>query len=256
MVGFIAPILARRHAPPEAVGRRNYRRCSDQHSAPGRFAQLDQNLDHPDSERQPGGVLAGIFVDDRRDPKELSGIVADHGTVRKTTADTFLDPRGRNLQRFEPASAIRRWWRFGRYAFDMSKFSNQATMSLGIRERYLWELLAPRRRSGLSAVARTVRAELHEPFPGAALSVRVCSTHLRVSRRAAHDPQKPQFFDWQLPFLRFSDCAWRFRLLRHGGEIALRPVIQYLMWRPRRRQHLDHRWRRGGGTRGCADRSD
>ncbi len=37
-----------------------------------------------------------------------------------------------------PASAIRRWWRFGRYAFDMSKFSSQGRdVTLGIRERYL-----------------------------------------------------------------------------------------------------------------------
>ena len=33
---------------------------------------------------------------------------------------------------------------FGRYGFDMSKFSNQGhDVALGIRERYLWELLAP-----------------------------------------------------------------------------------------------------------------
>src|SRR3569833_785197 len=45
---------------------------------PGRFAQLDQNLTLRIRERQPGGVLAGIFVDDRRDPKERVAIIADH----------------------------------------------------------------------------------------------------------------------------------------------------------------------------------
>src|ERR1700730_5064653 len=48
---------------------------------PGRFAQLDQNLTIRIRERQPGGLLLGIFVDDRRDPKERVSIVADHGTV-------------------------------------------------------------------------------------------------------------------------------------------------------------------------------
>ncbi len=37
---------------------------------PGRFAQLDQNLTIRIRERQPGGLLVGIFIDDRRDPKE------------------------------------------------------------------------------------------------------------------------------------------------------------------------------------------
>src|SRR3979409_462609 len=47
---------------------------------PGRFAQLDQNLTIRIRERQPGGVLVGIFVDDRRDPKERVRILAEHGT--------------------------------------------------------------------------------------------------------------------------------------------------------------------------------
>src|SRR6478736_4683677 len=35
---------------------------------PGRFAQLDKNLTIRIRERLPGGILAGIFIDDRRDP--------------------------------------------------------------------------------------------------------------------------------------------------------------------------------------------
>jgi lipopolysaccharide export system permease protein len=69
---------------------------------PGRFAQLDTNLTIRIRERQPGGVLAGIFVDDRRDPKERVTIIADHGTVLKRTAISSASRR---------ESAIRRWWR-------------------------------------------------------------------------------------------------------------------------------------------------
>src|ERR1700754_4938411 len=57
---------------------------------PGRFAQLDQNLTIRIRERKPGGLLAGIFVDDRRDPKERVTIVADHGTVLKNDGGFFL----------------------------------------------------------------------------------------------------------------------------------------------------------------------
>src|SRR6195952_2053242 len=48
---------------------------------PGRFAQLEQNLTIRIRERKPGGLLAGVFVDDRRDPNERVSIYADHGTV-------------------------------------------------------------------------------------------------------------------------------------------------------------------------------
>ena len=52
---------------------------------PGRFAQLDQNLTIRIRERLPGGVLGGIFVDDRRDPKERVTIIADpwHGAEER-----------------------------------------------------------------------------------------------------------------------------------------------------------------------------
>src|SRR6516165_6331797 len=50
---------------------------------PGRFSQLDQNLTIRIRERQPGGLLMGIFID-RRDPKERNSIVAERGTVVKS----------------------------------------------------------------------------------------------------------------------------------------------------------------------------
>jgi lipopolysaccharide export system permease protein len=53
---------------------------------PGRFAQLDQNLTVRVRERQAGGLLVGMFIDDRRDPKERVRNVADHGTVFKSNA--------------------------------------------------------------------------------------------------------------------------------------------------------------------------
>src|SRR5262249_42304123 len=52
---------------------------------PGRFSQLAQTLTIRIRERQPGGLLVGIFIDDRRDPNERVTIIADHGTVVKNT---------------------------------------------------------------------------------------------------------------------------------------------------------------------------
>jgi lipopolysaccharide export system permease protein len=132
---------------------------------PGRFAQLDQNLTIRIRDRLPGGVLGGIFVDDRRDPKERVTIIADHGTVMKNETGSYLILEDGNLERFEvgkpdPALVV-----FARYAFDMSKFSNQRDVALGIRERYLWELLSPPPDDPIyKQLSGQFRAELHDRF--------------------------------------------------------------------------------------------
>jgi len=133
---------------------------------PGRFAQLDQNLTIRIRERQPGGTLVGIFIDDRRDPKERNTIVADHGTVVKTTDGSFLILEDGNMERFETGKRDPALVAFQRYAFDMSKFSNQGhDVSLGIRERYLWELLAPKEDDPVYKLnPGQFRAELHDRF--------------------------------------------------------------------------------------------
>src|SRR6202011_5509307 len=131
---------------------------------PGRFAQLDQNLTIRIRERQPGGLLVGIFVDDRRDPKERVSIIADHGTVLKNDSGSFLVLEDGNLERFEEGKRDPALVAFGRYAFDMSKFSNQGhDVALGIRERYLWELLSPPANDPIyQQMAGAFRAELHD----------------------------------------------------------------------------------------------
>ncbi len=133
---------------------------------PGRFAQLDQNLTIRIRERQPGGLLVGIFVDDRRDPKERVSIIADHGTVLKNEGGSFLILEDGNLERFEAGKRDPALVVFGRYPFDMSKFSNQGhDVTLGIRERYLWELLSPLADDPVyTQLPGQFRAELHDRF--------------------------------------------------------------------------------------------
>jgi lipopolysaccharide export system permease protein len=133
---------------------------------PGRFAQLDQNLTVRVRERQPGGLLVGIFIDDRRDPKERVSIVADHGTVMKSGSGSFLILEDGNLERFELGKTDPALVAFRRYAFDMSKFSNQGRdVTYGIRERYLWELMSPPPDDPVfQQMAGAFRAELHDRF--------------------------------------------------------------------------------------------
>jgi len=132
---------------------------------PGRFAQLDQNLTIRIRERQPGGLLMGIFIDDRRDPKERVSIVADHGTVVKSGNNSFLVLEDGNLQKFEAGKREPAMVAFGRYAFDMSKFSQHNDVALGIRERYIWELLSPDENDPMyKQLPGQFRAELHDRF--------------------------------------------------------------------------------------------
>ena len=132
----------------------------------GRFAQLYQNLTIRIRYRVPGGVLSGIFVDDRRDPKERVTIIADHGTVLKNESGSYLILEDGNLERFEAGKRDPALVAFGRYAFDMSKFSNHGRdVALGIRERYIWELLSPPADDPIfQQLSGQFRAELHDRF--------------------------------------------------------------------------------------------
>ncbi|MDU1695143.1 MAG: LptF/LptG family permease, partial [Bradyrhizobium sp.] len=133
---------------------------------PGRFAQLDQNLTIRIRERQPGGELQGILIDDRRDPKERITIIAEKGTVVKNPDGSFLVLEDGNLERFEVGKREPAMVAFARYAFDMSKFSNQGRdVTLGIRERYLWELMAPAEDDPIyKQIPGQFRQELHDRF--------------------------------------------------------------------------------------------
>jgi lipopolysaccharide export system permease protein len=198
---------------------------------PGRFAQLDQNLTIRIRERQPGGVLVGIFVDDRRDPKERVSIIADHGTVLKNEGGSFLILEDGNLERFETGKREPALVAFGRYAFDMSKFSNQGhDTTLGIRERYLWELLSPSPDDPVyQQLPGQFRAELHDrlmspiyPFAFAALTFAFLGAPrtTRQSRNFSIGGSILAVFGLRMAGFACSVMA---------AKSSLAPVIQYLM---------------------------
>ena len=133
---------------------------------PGRFAQLDQNLTIRIRERRPGGVLEGVFIDDRRDPAMRVTIVADHGNVIKNDHGSFLVLEKGVLQRFEVSKRDPAMIEFDSNAFDMSQYSKRGgDVTLGIRERYIWELLAPADDDQMyQQMPGQFRAELHDRF--------------------------------------------------------------------------------------------
>ncbi|ABE40192.1 LPS export ABC transporter permease LptF [Rhodopseudomonas pseudopalustris] len=130
---------------------------------PGRFAQLEQNLTIRVRERQAGGLLVGVFIDDRRDPNDRVSIIADHGTVVKNSDGSFLVLEDGHLERFQAGKQEPALVAFSRYAFDMSKFSRARDVTYGIREHYLWELIWPDPKDPLLAQVPTqFRAEMHD----------------------------------------------------------------------------------------------
>jgi lipopolysaccharide export system permease protein len=133
---------------------------------PGRFAQLDQNLTIRIRERQPGGILNGVFIDDRRDPTVRLTIVADNGTVVKNDNGSFLVLRKGVLNRLEAGKRDPAMIEFDSNAFDMSQYSKQGhDVTLGIRERYVWELVAPDENDSVyKQVPGQFRSELHDRF--------------------------------------------------------------------------------------------
>jgi lipopolysaccharide export system permease protein len=132
---------------------------------PGRFISLERGLTFHIRERQPDGQLLGIFVDDRRDPKEQSTILAEQGQIVQNDQGTFLFLQTGNVQRHPSDDRDPTIVLFDRYAFDMSRMagSSQATVTYSVRERYSWELLQPNPSdTELLKEPGQFRAELHD----------------------------------------------------------------------------------------------
>src|SRR5579863_541828 len=86
---------------------------------PGRFTSIGGGLTFHIAGRQPDGVLLGIFIDDRRDPKEHTTILAQSGEVVKNASGAFLLLESGSVQTVEAGQTDPRIVTFQRYAFDL-----------------------------------------------------------------------------------------------------------------------------------------
>ncbi len=120
---------------------------------PGRFNGFERGLVFHIRERQANGVLLGVFVDDRRNPKERATFLAEQGTILKDERGTFLvlesgsvhrleivrHQKGQNgpLKQNDPAIV-----KFERYALDLAQAdSGQPVQRISARDRFFWDLL-------------------------------------------------------------------------------------------------------------------
>lgn len=110
----------------------------------GRFTPIEPGLTIHIRERRTNGRLAGIFIDDRRNPKERATFLAEQGEIVENNTGTFLVMETGSVHRQETGQLDPAMVLFDRYAFDLSQFNAAADgRSLSFRERFLWELLNP-----------------------------------------------------------------------------------------------------------------
>src|SRR3984885_5304571 len=133
---------------------------------PGRFTTLGGNLTFHIADRKPNGLLIGIFLDDRRDPKEHATYLAEQGEIVKNDSGSCLVLKKGSVQRMESGQRDPRIVTFDRYAFDLSKFGvgpQGGGVTYNTREKYIWELLWPPANDALFlAQPGEYRSELHD----------------------------------------------------------------------------------------------
>ncbi|HEY6022918.1 MAG TPA: LPS export ABC transporter permease LptF [Pseudolabrys sp.] len=111
---------------------------------PGRFTAIESGVTIHIRERRPNGQLAGIFLDDRRNPNERITVLSEIGELLDNNSGTYLVLQKGIVQRHEVGQRDPAMVAFDRYAFDLSQFAGGAqAVKYSIRERYLWQLLFP-----------------------------------------------------------------------------------------------------------------
>ena len=111
---------------------------------PGRFTTIENGVTIHIRERRPNGQLAGIFLDDRRNPNERITVLSEIGELLDNESGTYLVLQKGIVQRQETGQRDPAMVVFDRYAFDLSQFAGVVqSAKYSIRERYLWQLLFP-----------------------------------------------------------------------------------------------------------------
>ena len=131
---------------------------------PGRFVSIESGVVMRIRERRSNGQLAGIFLDDQRDPAQRVTIIADIGELLDNANGTFLVLQQGMVQRFQAKQPDPTMVVFDRYAFDLSTLVHgQQAVKYSVRQRYLWQLLFPDPKDPIYLEQpNEFRAEMHD----------------------------------------------------------------------------------------------
>jgi lipopolysaccharide export system permease protein len=113
---------------------------------PGRFIPIEPGLTFHLRERRPNGQLVGIFMDDRRDPKEHDTFLAEYGEIVENNNNSFMLLYNGSMQRLETGKLDPTIVLYDRHAFDLSKFGTAGPLQPTVysaHERSLGALLDP-----------------------------------------------------------------------------------------------------------------
>jgi lipopolysaccharide export system permease protein len=197
---------------------------------PGRFIPIEPGLAFNIRERRPNGLLVGIMLDDRRDPKERVTILAERGEILKNDSGSFLVLDNGTIQRHDLKQRDPNIVMFDRYAFDLSQFAGgPQVITYTVRERYLWQLLWPDPNDEqVKAQSGQVRAELNNrlsapiyPFVFLVLAYTFLGAP-RTTRQSAV---------WPMTALTVSVAAVRligFASTVFALKYAAAPIVQYV----------------------------
>jgi lipopolysaccharide export system permease protein len=110
---------------------------------PGAFTPVDRGLIFHIREKRGDNQFQGVFIDDTRNPDEHITIVAEYGQIVQRGESSFMIMREGNIERRrakerDPAIVV-----FDQYAFDLTRLAPAATVNIGLREKYIWELAFP-----------------------------------------------------------------------------------------------------------------
>jgi len=107
---------------------------------PGVFSELESGFIFHYRERGSDGSLRGVFIQDRRDPQQVSTYIAETGELVEKNGDSFLLLIKGSTQRphgVSDSSLVT----FDDYAIDLSQFIHPGDGVLRPRERGTWSML-------------------------------------------------------------------------------------------------------------------
>jgi lipopolysaccharide export system permease protein len=110
---------------------------------PGDFAAVDRGLIFHVREKRGENQFQGVFIDDTRTPDERVTIVAEYGQIVQRGGSAFMVMRDGNVERRrakerDPAIVV-----FDQYAFDLTRLAPAPMVTVGLKEKYIWELAFP-----------------------------------------------------------------------------------------------------------------
>ena len=131
---------------------------------PGAFTELEAGFVFHYRDRGPDGSLRGVFIQDRRDPAQISTYISEVGQIVEKDGETYLLLLKGSTQRPRGAgdSSI---ITFDDYAIDLSQFMHKGDNIKRPRERSTWDLLdeSPSDKAP-PQMAGQLRAELFDRF--------------------------------------------------------------------------------------------